>query len=67
MQVKVPRTLKHTRIWEARERPSQTWTRPNVPPLFSLGSDASTIEIHITGVSRNGNDVGSVPKAQGDL
>ncbi|XP_047621368.1 G-protein coupled receptor 143 [Phacochoerus africanus] len=35
--------------------------------LLSEGSDASTIEIHITGVSRNGNDVGSVPKAQGDL
>ncbi|XP_057574843.1 G-protein coupled receptor 143 [Hippopotamus amphibius kiboko] len=35
--------------------------------LLSEGSDTSTIEIHIASVSRNGKEVKSVPKAQGDL
>ncbi|KAM9041040.1 G-protein coupled receptor 143-like [Megaptera novaeangliae] len=35
--------------------------------LLSEGSDASTIEIHVASVSRNGKETESVPKAQGDL
>ncbi|XP_068389050.1 G-protein coupled receptor 143 [Eschrichtius robustus] len=35
--------------------------------LLSEGSDASTIEIHVASVSRDGKETESVPKAQGDL
>jgi len=35
--------------------------------MLSEGSDASTVEIHVASVSRNENEVYSVPKPQGDL
>ncbi|XP_046954340.1 G-protein coupled receptor 143-like [Lynx rufus] len=35
--------------------------------LLSEGSDASTVEIHVTSGSRNKNEVESVPEPQGDL
>ncbi|XP_032447929.1 G-protein coupled receptor 143 [Lynx canadensis] len=35
--------------------------------LLSEGSDASTVEIHVTSGSRNENEVESVPEPQGDL
>ncbi|KAF3815770.1 hypothetical protein GH733_016309 [Mirounga leonina] len=35
--------------------------------MLSEGSDASTLEIHVASVSRNENEVYSVPKPQGDL
>ncbi|XP_027463736.2 G-protein coupled receptor 143 isoform X2 [Zalophus californianus] len=35
--------------------------------MLSEGSDASTVEIHVASVSRNENEIDSVPKPQGDL
>ncbi|XP_072812133.1 G-protein coupled receptor 143 isoform X2 [Vicugna pacos] len=60
---------------EPREGPARTkvvragggHTSDEALSMLSEGSDASTVEIHVTSASRGGNEVGPIAKPRGDL